>query len=78
MSGKEKVDDVDRLIGRRIAVLRSERNLSELQVARNSELTLEQLRAIEAGRAKVYASTLLLIGGALGSSVSELLPRGLN
>lgn len=78
MSAAEEVDDVDRLIGRRIAVLRCERNLSEFQVARNSELTLDELRAIEAGRAKVYASTLALIGGALGSSVSDLLPPRLN
>lgn len=74
VSAVEEVDEVDRYVGRRIARLRAELALSEAAMAALLDLSPEEVRAIEQGDAKVYASMLHALSKALNASVSDILP----
>jgi len=78
MSARESVNDVDRIIGRRVFNRRRELRLSEEALAHLLTVSVSEVRAIEEGRAKIYASTLFLISTALGASIRDLLPTSLN
>lgn len=66
------------MIGRRVCSLRRELRLSEEALAHLLTVSVAEVRAIEEGRAKIYASTLFLISVALGTSIGDLLPTPLN
>lgn len=74
MSDVEPLDEIDTYVGRRISHIREASALSEERLAVLLGLDLRGLRAIEAGRAKVFAETLLTASRALSVPVSELLP----
>lgn len=74
MSVEDEVDEVDRAVGARLNACRVARRLTKEDVAVLAELSVDELRAIETGAGKVYASTLFLLSAALGASVAELLP----
>jgi transcriptional regulator with XRE-family HTH domain len=62
-----------RKLGDRIAVLRKERGLTQVQLAETLDVSQQQVQSFEKGRRRVPASTLPALGKALGVSVEELL-----
>lgn len=70
----EPLDDIDTYVGRRIFHIREAASLSQERLAPLLGLDLAALRAIESGRAKVFAATLLTASRALGVPISALLP----
>lgn len=78
MNPVDDIDEVDRAVGVRLAAFRRTRRLSEERLADLAEITVDELRAIERGAGKVYASTLFLLSAALGAPVAEFLPEPLH
>jgi transcriptional regulator with XRE-family HTH domain len=78
MTRPDDIDEVDRAVGARLAAYRSARRLSEQRLADLAEISVEELRAIERGAGKVYASTLYLLSAALGAPVADLIRRPLH
>lgn len=70
----EPLDAIDTYVGRKISDIRAASALSEERLASLLGMDLRGLRAIEAGKAKVFADTLLTASRALSVPVSELLP----
>lgn len=74
MIDAEPLDEIDTYVGRRISDIREASALSEEHLASLLGLDVPGLRAIEAGKAKVFADTLLTASRALNVPVSALLP----
>ena len=62
-----------RLIGRRIHEIRKERDLSQMDLADKTGLSVSYVSMIENGRRKVSLDTLICIANILGVTVDELL-----
>jgi len=70
----EPLDEIDAYVGRRIEALRLAADLTEEHLAKRLGLDSVGLRAMEAGRVKVFAETLVSAARVLGVNVAELLP----
>jgi len=70
----EPLDEIDTYVGRRISDIREAAALSQERLAPLLGLDLPSLRAIESGKAKVFAETLLSASRALSVPISALLP----
>ena len=68
-----EIDDLPRLIGRKIALLRRERGWTQAQLAARSALTEPYLQRIERGRQNPSIKVLARIAGALDLPVTDLL-----
>lgn len=69
--GPEEKDFFQRL-GRRIAALRNERGLTQVQLAQILEISQQQVLSFEKGRRKVPVSILPQLSKALGVTIEEL------
>ena len=74
----DPLDEIDTYVGRRISDIREASALSEERLASLLGLDVRGLRAIESGKAKVFAETLLTASRALSVPVSALLPPDLH
>lgn len=74
----ELVDAVDRIVGARLAEVRRRRGVSAAALAERSELSVQEIEAIESGCAKIYASTLFVLSTLLDTPLRELLPPQLH
>lgn len=70
----DPLDAIDTYVGRRISDFREAAALSQERLAMLLGLDVPNLRAIEAGQAKIFAGTLLTASQALCVPVSALLP----
>ncbi|MGO4410048.1 MULTISPECIES: helix-turn-helix transcriptional regulator [unclassified Brevundimonas] len=70
----EPLDEIDAYVGRRISDIREAAALTEERLASLLGVDLQGLRAMEAGKAKIFAETLLTASRVLNVSVSALLP----
>lgn len=64
---------VQRRFGARVAALRSERGLTQAQLARAMDMDRSYLASIERGMRNVTLSNLVRLAGALGVTAAELL-----
>ncbi|MEN5170812.1 helix-turn-helix transcriptional regulator [Brevundimonas pondensis] len=74
----EPLDEIDSYVGRRISDIREASALTEEGLASLLGLDVRGLRAIEAGKVKVFAETLLTASRVLSVPVSALLPPDLH
>ena len=74
----EPLDEIDSYVGRRISDIREASALSEEGLASLLGPDVRGLRAIEAGKVKVFAETLLTASRVLSVPVSALLPPDLH
>jgi len=70
----EPLDEIDAYVGRRIEALRLAADLTEEHLAGRLGLDPGGLRAMEAGRVKVFTDTLVSAARILRVNVAELLP----
>lgn len=70
----EPLDEIDAYVGRRIEALRRSREMTEDHLASRLGLDASGLRAMEAGRVKVFTNTLVSAARILRVNVAELLP----
>jgi len=70
----EPLDEIDAYVGRRIETLRRAREMTEDHLASRLGLDPSGLRAMEAGRVKVFTNTLVSAARVLRVNVAELLP----
>lgn len=70
----EPLDEIDTFVGGRIFAIREASHLLEERLASLLGLDLRGLRAMESGKARVFAETLLRASRALSVPVSALLP----
>lgn len=69
----QKFEQVSRLLGSRIQLLRRKKGLSQVALAEFSDLSLDSIYKIEYGRVNTSLENLLKIAGALDVTVSRLL-----
>ncbi|WP_241157372.1 helix-turn-helix domain-containing protein [Adlercreutzia sp. ZJ242] len=60
-------------LGARVRTLRDERGLTQVDLARVSDMDRSQLAAIETGRRNVTLANLARLAGALGVTLAQLL-----
>ncbi|MBF0480883.1 MAG: helix-turn-helix transcriptional regulator [Desulfovibrionaceae bacterium] len=66
------MDNIAKLLGKRLAVLRKCRKATQLQLAERAGLSLKHLGEIERGRGNPTLESLHRLAEALGISLSEL------
>ncbi len=62
---KRRINDVDRIVGKRIYALRRARGLTQTQLAEVAGVRFQQIQKYESGANRVSASRLWAIAGAL-------------
>lgn len=66
-------EDVYKKIGRRIREIRTEKSMTQLDIAASCNFEKSTLSRIEAGRTNLTVKTLYLLSKALGVSMKDLL-----
>jgi transcriptional regulator with XRE-family HTH domain len=70
--GERRRDAVDMLVGRNIRVLRQDRGMSQTELARNIDVTFQQVQKYENGTNRVGSGRLFKIAAILGVPVTAL------
>lgn len=63
--------------GKRVRELRRAAGLSQLELSRDSRMTARFIQEIEHGRSNPSLETIVLLADALGCSLGDMFPRGL-
>lgn len=75
MSENQRIDAFYAEVGRRIAVTRKKREITQAGLAKKISLTRTSITNIEKGRQKILIHTLIEIADILDVKLSDLLPR---
>lgn len=71
---REEARLIDRAVGRRIALARHERGMTQIDLGQAVGVTFQQMQKYEKGTNRVSASRLVMIAKALGVEAAMLLP----
>src|ERR1700694_3753708 len=72
MKTRESAKPVDRVVGRRVRMLRVSRGLSQSDLGRKLGVTFQQVQKYENGANRISASKLYETAGVLGVEVAQL------